>query len=42
MSERIYVKVWDGRHKRPVLEFQAESADEALKMFLSIEACHTR
>ena len=34
MSERIYVKVWDNRHKRPVLELKAETADEALRELL--------
>ena len=32
--ERIHVKVFDIRRKHPVLEFQAESADDALKEFM--------
>jgi len=33
MSERIYVKVFQAGRKRPSLEFQAESADEAIREF---------
>jgi len=33
MSERIYVRVYERGRKRSVLEFQAESADEAIREF---------
>ena len=32
--ERIHVKVFNKQHKHPVLEFQAETVDDALKKFM--------